>query len=362
MGERARGGCTESSPSQWGPSNWARVGEAPQLAPAQQHSTVAPLPAQCGGPPGHHTHVGGTWDVCLGSSARECQAQPVPKGAHSSSVRMPAVAQPAAEQARAECHPAASMQASLARCRFSICALVNQQQPEKTTAARPATGLGPMRHVPRVHQQRCWGTQCLGGHPRPQVLLCSSSPLGHCMDLRLLCDVLLAVPAPRNSPLLAGIEECKQRNSCCSCGRSPPCSRRCGELGSKVSLQQQGALLPPPPSPAWGRVLPRSPGLPCCWFLLQQRPSPAVLPLLGKPGWQQCGGGGAWFHTTCCLLCLAARGQGCCSAGQMEGGLSPTAARERMGNAAKTLTDAFRNLKPCRSPLRPIPREPQGWG
>lgn len=247
MGERARGGCTESSPSQWGPSNWARVGEAPQLAPAQQHSTVAPLPAQCGGPPGHHTHVGGTWDVCLGSSARECQAQPVPKGAHSSSVRMPAVAQPAAEQARAECHPAAGMQASLARCRFSICALVNQQQPEKTTAARPATGLGPMQHVPRVHQQRCWGTQCLGGHPRPPVLLCSSSPLGHCMDLRLLCDVLLAVPAPRNSPLLAGIEECKQRNSCCSCGRSPPCSRRCGELGSKVSLQQQGALLPPPP-------------------------------------------------------------------------------------------------------------------
>lgn len=247
MGERARGGCTESSPSQWGPSNWARVGEAPQLAPAQRHSTVAPLPAQCGGPPGHHTHVGGTWDVCLGSSARGCQAQPVPKGAHSSSVRMPAVAQPAAEQARAECHPAASMQASLARRRFSICALINQQQPEKTTAARPATGLGPMRHVPRVHQRHCWGTQCLGGRPPPQVPLCSSNPLGHRTDLRLLRDVLLAVPAARNSPLLAGVEECKQRNSCCSCGRSPPCSRRCGELGSKVSLQQHRALLPPPP-------------------------------------------------------------------------------------------------------------------
>ena len=47
MGERARGGwwggCTESSPSQWGPA-WGRLCSRPQP------STVAPLPAQHEGP------------------------------------------------------------------------------------------------------------------------------------------------------------------------------------------------------------------------------------------------------------------------------------------------------------------------
>lgn len=47
--------------------------------------------------------------------------------------------------------------------------------------------------------------------------------------------------------------------------------------------------------PSWGHILPRSPGLPCCWFLLWQAagqgPSPAVLRLSGKPGWQQRGRG-----------------------------------------------------------------------
>lgn len=58
----------------------------------------------------------------------------------------------------------------------------------------------------------------------------------------------LAVPAARNSPFLAGVEECKQschpwRNSCCSRrpgGCSPPHARRCGEPGWRAALQQRG--------------------------------------------------------------------------------------------------------------------------
>lgn len=239
---------------------------------------------------------------------------------------------------------------------FHLCARKPAAAREnRGSAASP--GAEPHAACPKGTPRRCWGITVPGRlPPTPGPTLQPVRPRPPLAEPRLPRDVLLAVPAARNSPLLAGVEERKQscqrrRDSCCSCSRSPPCSRCCRELGSGCPSSSGERLCPPGPGmhPAEepGPPLPLVSAVAGSWS--GTVPGRAVA--LGEAGLAA-----AWrAHTPApqnLLPALPGSRRAGMPQGGGDGGLSPTAGGEGMGDAAETLTDAFRNLKTRRSPLR----------
>lgn len=227
---RGGGDCTESSPSQWGPSNWASVGEAPQPAAGQRHSTAALLPGPRSGAPA----TTATWGRVRGArpgaagaaSARGCPQQRC-QDAGGGSRRWP--------NKGGLC--AARQPASLARRRFSIRALVNRQRPEETAAARPAPGLSPTLGVLREPRSSAGAREA---RQPPRALLCSPRAFGtafatRCVLGRASCQELPVAGRgqEREQPPAPG-------DSGCSCGHLPRCSRCCAELGSRCPSSSLG--------------------------------------------------------------------------------------------------------------------------
>lgn len=309
MGERAQGGAALSHPPPCG---------APQTGPAcgrlRQSGRAAQHPGKTQGPPRPSQPCGGDGGgTCLGSSARGRRAQPSPprgcpqwprRDAGGGSGRWPnkrglcAARQPARRRA----WPDAAV---------SICALVNRQRPEETAAAAASAGAEPQNGLSQgSNRRRCWGTRRLGGRSRPR----SPRGPGHAHASRAdRATCFSVVPTARNSPALAGAEECKQscqrrRDSCCSRrGRSAAMLAPLRGTGLWVSLRSSPPGLGTRPAEEPLAPLPLR-------LAAGQGPSPAVPRLSGKPGWQQRGAGGERPHRQ---LCPAAGAQGHRRVGEM---------------------------------------------
>lgn len=299
---------------------------APRTGPVRGRLRSRPHGTTQGPPPAVTATWGARGVLVWGAQPGDTGHGQPPSGAGSGRVRTLVVA--AAEQVRAVCRPAAG----LAARRLSIRALVNRQRTEGTAAAGLYPGLSPTRGVPREHRGAAGAHAAWVAAPDPGA---AHAAPAHC------ATCLWAVPAARISPPLAGAKECKQS---CWCRRDSgrhrgyllPCSRCRGELRVPPVPPRLGtrpAEEPGPPVPLVSAAAGSWPGT---------VPGRAMAPAGSSVGSSPAAGGQGY-----------ATGQG------RIGGLSPTAVAERMGDAAETLTDAFRKLKTRSVPFAPSPDCPE---